>query len=97
MNIAIIGAGLSGLTCANILSQQHQVTVFEKARGVSGRLSTRRSEDLRFDHGAQFIRARSDVFKTFIDELINQHIISSWDARFKEINHGVSSEVKSFK
>lgn len=97
MNIAVIGAGLSGLTCANILSQHHQVTVFEKARGVSGRLSTRRSEDLRFDHGAQFIRARSDVFMAFIDELVDQQIISSWDARFKEINHGISSEVKSFK
>ena len=34
---------------------------------------------------------------SFIDELVDQQIISSWNARFKEINHGVSSRVKSFK
>lgn len=96
MNIAIIGAGISGLTCANALSQHHNVKVFEKARGVSGRLSTRRSKDLRFDHGAQFIRARSDIFKVFINQLIDNQIISIWDARYKEIEYGVSSNIDSF-
>ena len=96
MNIAIIGAGISGLTCANALSQHHKVKVFEKARGVSGRLSTRRSKDLRIDHGAQFIRAKSDIFKVFINQLIDNQIISIWDARYKEIEYGVSSNIDSF-
>ena len=31
MRIAIVGAGVSGLTCAHILSRKHDVTLFEAA------------------------------------------------------------------
>ena len=41
--VAIIGAGLAGLSCAQALVQSgHQVHVFDKSRGPSGRMSTRR-------------------------------------------------------
>ena len=41
-HFAIIGAGIAGITCARTLVQAgHQVTVFEKSRGVGGRMSTR--------------------------------------------------------
>ncbi len=44
--VAIIGAGLAGLSCAQALVQAgHQVHVFDKSRGPSGRMSTRRAED----------------------------------------------------
>ena len=44
--IAIVGAGLAGLTCAQFLAQAgHRVHVFDKSRGPSGRMSTRRSSD----------------------------------------------------
>lgn len=38
--IAIIGAGLSGLVLARQLASNADITVFEKARGVGGRMST---------------------------------------------------------
>ena len=42
MPIAIVGAGLAGLTCAQFLAQAgHRVHVFDKSRGPSGRMSTR--------------------------------------------------------
>lgn len=37
LSIAIVGAGLSGLTIANVIGDHAEVTVFEKARGVGGR------------------------------------------------------------
>ncbi|MDO9620329.1 MAG: FAD-dependent oxidoreductase, partial [Moraxellaceae bacterium] len=41
-SIAIIGAGMSGLSCASALQQLgHNVTVFDKSRGMGGRMSTR--------------------------------------------------------
>ena len=40
-NIAIIGAGISGLIAARNLIQKHNVTIFDKSRGVGGRMSTR--------------------------------------------------------
>jgi hypothetical protein len=86
-NIAIIGAGLSGLTLATILKDYADITIFEKARGVSGRMSTRRAEPYFFDHGAQFFKTRSDAFRSFISPMIKGGIIERWDARFVEFEN----------
>lgn len=43
MRLAVIGAGLSGLAAANALMRAgHEVVIFEKSRGLGGRLATRR-------------------------------------------------------
>ena len=58
-SIAIVGAGLAAITCARTLVQAgHSVTIFEKARGVGGRMSTRNSPFGTFDHGAQYFTVR---------------------------------------
>ena len=67
--MAVIGAGLAGLSCAQVLLQAgHSVHVFDKARGPSGRMSTRRGEDehgaWQCDHGAQYFTARDPAFRT---------------------------------
>ncbi|MEP6446400.1 MAG: NAD(P)-binding protein, partial [Hyphomicrobiales bacterium] len=85
MKIAIIGAGLSGLTVANQLKQHANVTVFEKSRGTSGRLSTRRAEPFIFDHGAQFFTAKTAAFKSYIAPLIEAGVVAPWNARFVQI------------
>lgn len=84
-NIAIIGAGLSGLTAATLLKNHAKITVFEKSRGVGGRMSTRRAEPYFFDHGAQFFTARTDAFKNFISPIIEAGTIKRWDPRLVEI------------
>ena len=86
-NIAIIGAGLSGLTAAKILNDYANITIFEKSRGVSGRMSTRLSEPYSFDHGAQYFKVRSEEFKEFITPMIFEGIIKPWDARFVEFKN----------
>ena len=40
MKIAIIGSGISGLTCANYLHQEHQITIFEANDYVGGHTAT---------------------------------------------------------
>ncbi len=60
---AVIGAGMAGITCARTLLQAgHKVTVFEKSRGVAGRMATRDSAFGSFDHGAQYFTARDPRF-----------------------------------
>jgi renalase len=61
--IAVIGAGIAGITCARTLAQAgHSVHVFEKSKGLSGRMSTRRTPFGSFDHGAQYFTVRDPRF-----------------------------------
>lgn len=83
--IAIIGAGLSGLSAAHILKDKADITIIEKSRGVSGRLSTRRAEPYFFDHGAQYFSARSEAFQDFIQPLKEAGIIQPWNPRLADI------------
>lgn len=89
MDIAIIGAGIAGLSAARVLADAGaKVTLFDKGRGPGGRLSSRRAEtplgDVSFDHGAQYFTARSDGFRALIDRLQAQGVVAPWDARFAE-------------
>lgn len=54
LNVAIIGAGLSGLACAVELKRKGaEVTVFEKSSGVGGRIKTEKIDGFLLDHGFQ--------------------------------------------
>ena len=68
MRLAIIGAGISGLACADMLAANGtDVTLFDKSRGVGGRMATRRIEAqtdvVALDHGAQYFTARTPSFR----------------------------------
>jgi len=43
--IAVIGAGISGLSCAYYLSRKHDVTVFESADEIGGHTATKIVDD----------------------------------------------------
>lgn len=86
--IAIIGAGIAGLTIANKLAQNYQVTIFDKSRGVGGRMATRRSENYHFDHGAQFFTAKTNQFQKFCHKAMADDIITPWQCKLAKINNG---------
>jgi renalase len=63
-NIAIVGAGMAGITAARTLMQAGmRVTVFEKSHTPGGRMATRQSEFGGFDHGAQYFTVRDERFR----------------------------------
>lgn len=65
--IAIIGAGIAGLAAASVLREQGLVcTIFDKSRGVGGRMATRRVDNLSFDHGAQYFTAKGPRFRQLV-------------------------------
>ncbi|WP_298634070.1 FAD-dependent oxidoreductase [uncultured Umboniibacter sp.] len=82
--IAIIGAGLAGLTAATLLRDYASVTVFDKARGVGGRQATRRALPYVFDHGAQYFTARTPEFSAFISPYVSSGAIARWNARYQK-------------
>ena len=82
-HIAIVGAGMAGITAARTLVQAgHRVTVFEKSKGVSGRMSTRRSEFGSFDHGAQYFTVRDTRFRQLMHWVlaVSPDIARPWGA-----------------
>ena len=86
LRICVVGAGMSGLTAARVLSHQgHDVVVVDKARGPGGRMSTRRIDDLRFDHGAQYFTARDPHFSRHVTAWLNRGLVCAWDARIATI------------
>ncbi|MDB5744600.1 MAG: dependent oxidoreductase [Polaromonas sp.] len=63
-HIAVVGAGIAGITCARTLMQAgHRVSVFEKSRGAGGRMATRNTEFGGFDHGTQYFTVRDERFE----------------------------------
>ncbi len=79
--IAIIGAGISGLTLAQHLKDHADVIVYDKARGTGGRMSTRFADPFYFDHGTQFFTARTEAFQNFIAPLIEKGVIAEWKGK----------------
>jgi predicted NAD/FAD-dependent oxidoreductase len=83
-HFAIIGAGMAGITCARTLVQAgHRVTVFEKSRGVSGRMATRDSAFGSFDHGTQYFTARDARFLKALE--INPRLSKRWSANTVQV------------
>lgn len=77
--LAIIGAGISGLACATQLKKLgFNVTIFEKSKGVSGRMSTRTKDDWQCDHGAQYFTASDGAFAAEVQRWQQAGVADVW-------------------
>lgn len=88
--VAVVGAGVSGLVCARGLAADgHQVVVFEKSRGVGGRMSSRVTDGgWRFDHGAQYFTAGEDRFAGEVRGWIDAGAVAEWTGRIAVASAG---------
>ncbi len=82
--IVVVGAGLAGLRAARVLRDagHEAVTVIDKARGVGGRLSTRRHGELRVDIGAQFFTVKDPAFAAWVEPLLKKGVAREWSRSF---------------
>ena len=94
--IAIVGAGLAGLTCARALHARGvPLHIFDKGRGPGGRMSTRRhAEALRFDHGAQYVTARSEAFRAQLQRWVAAGVAAPWRGRVRVLERGEVSDTR---
>ena len=66
-DIAIIGTGFSAASFSYFIKKD--LDFYEKSRGVGGRCSTRRVENVGlFDHGLQYIKSQDQEFKKFLKD-----------------------------
>ncbi|ESQ93588.1 hypothetical protein ABAC460_00535 [Asticcacaulis sp. AC460] len=82
-SLAIIGAGLAGLTAGQrLIRRGFHVDIFDKGRGPGGRMSTRREtlagQNLHFDHGAQYFTVRDRRFAAQVKTWEAQGLVAPW-------------------
>ncbi|MGF1481985.1 MAG: NAD(P)/FAD-dependent oxidoreductase [Cyanophyceae cyanobacterium] len=78
-DVAVVGAGLAGLTCARQLQNAgYRVIVLEKSRGVGGRVATRRYQSVRFDHGLPWLESQGEQSQRLIEQLLKHQLLQPW-------------------
>ena len=85
--VAVVGAGISGLTAASHLARGGcAVTVYETGRGPGGRTSTRRAgpdgAGWQFDHGAQYFAAKDPAFRAIVEDWRAEGLVAEWTGVF---------------
>ena len=87
--IAIIGAGLSGLSAANTLhAAGYSVQLFDKSRGSGGRMSSKRSGFGDLDLGAQYFTARDADFVRAVSHWQQQGWVERWSPQIYQYREG---------
>ena len=77
--IAIIGAGITGLACAQRLKEAGlKSVIFDKGLGIGGRVATRRIGGMQFDHGAQYINAHGRAFTAVLERFVASGSAAQW-------------------
>ena len=84
--VAIVGAGMSGLSCARqLVAAGFRVRLFDKGRGVGGRVSVRRSESgTVFDHGAQYFTVQDAAMAEQAEQVEHwtaARVVAPWKGR----------------
>ena len=87
--IAIIGAGISGLMAATYLAEKGRNSVlFDKGRGPGGRMNSRRFGKFRLDHGAQFFTVRNPRFEKYVHRWEQARVAKIWCKGFSLTGDG---------
>jgi renalase len=77
-DVLIVGAGVSGLSCAKVLvAAGKKVCLLERSRGVGGRCATRRVEGQSVDHGLVFFHGRDPDFLEALRD-VPGHWLERW-------------------
>jgi photolyase PhrII len=87
-SVAIVAGGLAGLMCGRILQAHgYAPMLFDKARGVGGRMTSKRFDDqTRADHGAQFFTVRDPRIKPYLDSWLTDGVVARWQPRFATLD-----------
>jgi len=87
--VAVIGAGIAGLTAARTLREQgYDVLVVDKARSVGGRTAVRRHHPFEFDHGAQYFTVRDERFARQVRAWQAAGLVAIWSGRIGSLERG---------
>lgn len=85
--VAVIGAGLSGVACAQALREQDiTVEIFERGRAPGGRMASPTLHGRRVDMGAAYFTAKDPGFSAIADEWISRGLARPWTDTFDVVS-----------
>ena len=87
IRVAVVGAGISGLTFSRELGDGFNITIFEKANRPGGRVTSKVINGADLDYGAQFFTAKTPEFQAMVSEMESKAVIESWQGHFIEFDH----------
>jgi len=88
-SVAIIGAGLAGLTCGTALQGMvDRLCIFEKSIFPGGRISRFRAGEFEFNHGAQFFTVNHPLFWNIVSAWQSEGIVRPWEGWIVELQKG---------
>ena len=77
--VAIIGAGIAGIAAARTFAGAGwRPVLFDKSRGLGGRMATRRAEGLRFDHGTPHVNAAGPALTELLADARRADVSAPW-------------------
>ncbi|QUE77597.1 NAD(P)/FAD-dependent oxidoreductase [Stutzerimonas stutzeri] len=86
--IAIVGTGIAGLSAAQALHAAGQsVQLFDKSRGLGGRMSSKRSDAGHLDLGTQYFTARDRRFTEAVRQWQSAGWVGEWSPNLYQ-SHG---------
>lgn len=90
-SVAIIGAGMAGISAARVLDEAGiAVELFDKSRGTGGRMTSKRTDHGEFDIGTQYFTARHHAFRAEVESWYEQGWVARWQPRLCRIDeHGI--------
>jgi len=79
-HIVVVGGGIAGLACAEVLAPHVKVTMVDAGRRVGGRLGAIEPFDCRysFDHGAQYLSHDGGAFGEFLEDCEKAGAVAKW-------------------
>lgn len=79
-DVAVVGAGLAGLSIAQqIQAHGRTFVLLDKSRGVGGRVATRRLHDARLDHGLPYFQAQGPHTQHLIEQY--SELLQPWPGK----------------
>lgn len=83
-HIAVVGAGIAGVSCAAALHKAGlRTSLFDKSGGPAGRMSTRRGNGWQCDHGARYFVASHPDFQAEVARWRQAGVAGAWAPRIQ--------------
>ncbi|MGM0563309.1 MAG: NAD(P)/FAD-dependent oxidoreductase [Pseudomonadota bacterium] len=88
-SVAIIGAGMAGVTCASrLMLEVPEVVVFEKNPKPGGRMTSIAFDEFQCDLGAQYFTASDEEFVAHLATWEEEWLIDRWSGWLVELEDG---------